>query len=192
MNNLEKTCPMCEEGTLTPTARTTKFEYRGSDLVVDDLEVSTCSLCDSELVLPEQSKKNQVTIADKKRSLDGLLTSVEIVAFRKKYKLTQVVASTIFGGGTNAFSKYERGDTIQSVAMDRLIRLANENSIILYRLKEIAGIESEADLSLIIKCDYNEPCIISMQQPTAPLEGSVIKRKQLIENTSGWKAAVAA
>jgi len=38
--------------------------------------------------------------------------------------LTQHAASSIFGGGLNAFSKYERGEVIQSKAMDKLIRVS--------------------------------------------------------------------
>jgi HTH-type transcriptional regulator/antitoxin MqsA len=30
----------------------------------------------------------------------------------------------MFGGGLNAFSKYERGEVIQSEAMDKLIRVS--------------------------------------------------------------------
>jgi len=41
--------------------------------------------------------------------------------------LTQKDASSLFGGGANAFSKYERGDVIQSDAMDRLMRLVKQH-----------------------------------------------------------------
>jgi hypothetical protein len=36
--------------------------------------------------------------------------------------LTQANAAEIFGGGQNAFSKYERGEVVQSLAMDRILR----------------------------------------------------------------------
>jgi len=187
MNNLDKTCPMCEEGILIPTTRSTTFEYRGSDLVVEDLEVSTCGSCDSELVFPEQRKKNQVKIADKKRNLDGLLTSHEIIEFRKRYNLSQVQASILFGGGQNAFSKYERGDVIQSVSMDRLLRLVFDSPMNLLRVEELAGIAPEVNISLKILCDYNNPCEYSVQ-PTAPIKGTVINRKKVVENDNVWKA----
>jgi HTH-type transcriptional regulator/antitoxin MqsA len=34
-----------------------------------------------------------------------------------------MVKPRVFGGGRNAFSKYERGEVSQSVAMDKLIRV---------------------------------------------------------------------
>lgn len=42
---------------------------------------------------------------------------------RRTLGLSQEEAARLFGGGRNAFSKYERGEVAQSVAMDRLIRL---------------------------------------------------------------------
>jgi len=58
-----------------------------------------------------------------KRRADGLLSPEEIRHAREALGLTQHKAAEVFGGGRNAFSKYERGEVAQSVAMDRLIRL---------------------------------------------------------------------
>jgi DNA-binding transcriptional regulator YiaG len=66
---------------------------------------------------------NDAAIRAAKRSYDGLLTPDEIHRSRRLLKLTQEEASKVFGGGANAFSKYERGEVTQSAAMDRLIRL---------------------------------------------------------------------
>ena len=40
--------------------------------------------------------------------------------------LTQKQAAKVFGGGSNAFAKYEAEDVVQSVGMDKLLRLAVE------------------------------------------------------------------
>jgi len=71
--------------------------------------------------------------------MDGLLTAQEIVALRNKLGLTQQDAAKIFGGGTNAFSKYERSEVIQSAAMDKLMRAALEIPGMLSWLKQQAG-----------------------------------------------------
>jgi len=86
-----------------------------------------CDMCDSTPVMTQQILNNQLRIADEKRKSSGLLTSYEIKAVRELYKLTQKEAAEIFGGGKNAFSKYERGDVIQSEAMDKLLRLVFVN-----------------------------------------------------------------
>ena len=39
------------------------------------------------------------------------------------HPVLQKQITSVFGGGLNAFSKYERGEIIQSEAMDKLIRV---------------------------------------------------------------------
>jgi HTH-type transcriptional regulator/antitoxin MqsA len=53
--------------------------------------------------------------------------------------LTQETASKIFGGGENAFSKYESGKVAQSAAMDRLLRLAYEFPFVFHWLMAFSG-----------------------------------------------------
>jgi HTH-type transcriptional regulator/antitoxin MqsA len=72
--------------------------------------------------------------------MDGLLTASEIVELRNKLGLTQQEAAKIFGGGINAFSKYERSEVIQSVAMDKLMRLALNIPDVLIWLKQQSGL----------------------------------------------------
>ena len=58
------------------------------------------------------------------READGLLTGRQIKGIREALHLTQSQAAEIFGGGKNAFTKYENGDVTQSSALDKLIRTA--------------------------------------------------------------------
>ncbi|HFV4041962.1 TPA: type II toxin-antitoxin system MqsA family antitoxin, partial [Escherichia coli] len=55
------------------------------------------------------------------------------------WMITQQKASSIFGGGPKAFSKYESDDVIQSEAMDKLMRLAAEVPDAFKRLRELSG-----------------------------------------------------
>ena len=48
---------------------------------------------------------------------------MEIRAIRKKFKLTQVQAGTILGGGKKAFQKYESGEILPSRAISNLLRV---------------------------------------------------------------------
>jgi len=87
------------------------------------LEGYCCDTCGADPIFRDQIKRNHLKIADAKRVADGLLVGEEIRRIRMRLKLTQREAAEVFGGGANAFSKYERGDVVQSVAMDRLLRL---------------------------------------------------------------------
>jgi HTH-type transcriptional regulator / antitoxin MqsA len=118
------TCPVCEEGQLHESRYEGDFKHGGKTIHVTDLECYRCDTCGADPVLEDQIRNNHRRIADAKRRLDGLMTGDEIKAIRESLGLSQSEAAEIFGGGANAFSKYERGDVLQSKAMDKLLRIA--------------------------------------------------------------------
>jgi HTH-type transcriptional regulator/antitoxin MqsA len=117
-------CPSCEAKTLGLVSRSLTVEHQGKQVEVDGLEGCLCTTCGADPVLMPQIRANQVRIADAKRKAFGLMTGAEIKALRKHFRLSQPAAAETFAGGANAFSKYERGEIIQSVAMDKLMRAA--------------------------------------------------------------------
>lgn len=124
MSDKTNLCPICEKGNLSTATHTLKVKHGDTVLVIPDLEHSVCDSCGEEPVLTEQIRRNQLKVADAKRKADGLLTGAGVRSIREQLGLTQQQACQLFGGGTNAFSKYERGDVVQSVAMDRLLKAA--------------------------------------------------------------------
>jgi len=54
-----------------------------------------------------------------------MLSGDQISRIRIALGLSQREAASLFGGGYNAFNKYESGEVLQSFAMDRLLRLAS-------------------------------------------------------------------
>jgi HTH-type transcriptional regulator/antitoxin MqsA len=118
-----KICPICETGILSKQVHTGEIQYRDRSVHVPGLEYSQCDNCGADPVLAEQTKRNQVRFSDAKRAIDGLLSSSDIRKARHYLGLTQHAAASMFGGGLNAFSKYERGEVIQSESMDKLIRV---------------------------------------------------------------------
>lgn len=117
-------CPICETGNLVRKTHVGEIAYKDRILSIPNLEYAECQQCGADPVLADQARKNQTLFADAKRRHDGLLTSTEIQGARKQLGITQHQASHVFGGGLNAFSKYERGEVVQSEAMDKLIRVA--------------------------------------------------------------------
>ena len=127
-------CPVCESGALQPHRYSDTFQHQGKNLVVDDLEGYLCPECGADPVFEDQIRRNHVRISDARREADGLLTGKQIRRLREHLGLRQRDASALFGGGANAFSKYERGEVIQSVAMDRLLRLVGRYPALLQEL----------------------------------------------------------
>ena len=119
-------CPQCDEGALHPATYTDSFKHGGVEVEVSGLQCFECDVCGAETLSREQIVANQSLIADAKRQKSGLLRADEIRSIRNRLGLSQKDASQLFGGGGNAFSKYERGVVIQSEPMDMLLRLVSE------------------------------------------------------------------
>jgi len=139
MSSNNETCPICGAPAMKAVTFSDTFQHNGGDLVVDGLEGYECTSCKSEIIIsPEQIRRNQVRIKDAERRVDGLLSANQIRHAREVLGLSQQEAATLFGGGTNGFSKYERGETAQSVAMDRLLRLVMADPSKLDELRAMA------------------------------------------------------
>ena len=125
---IETICPACEVGNLAPSMYSDDFKHGDATIHVDGLELCVCDNCGNEFIFPEQAKRNHLRVADAKRSKEGLLSGAEVRAIREQLDLTQQQAARLFGGGVNAFSKYERGENIQNRSTDVLLRMISEVS----------------------------------------------------------------
>ena len=117
-------CPMCQTpGPWESRDADRTYCYKGQQFSLTNVAYSECRECGFDLVLPHQKRKNEARARDEHRRIDGLLTGAQIREIRKRLGLTQARAAQLIGGGANAFSKYERGEVTQSVAMNQLLLL---------------------------------------------------------------------
>lgn len=128
-------CIECNTGTLAAESVVDFIEYKGQRLPVTFL-FSRCTNCGDECVYPAHIQENEAAVKRAKQEFDGLMSPAEMQAARLQMGLTQEQAAQIFGGGRNAFSKYERGEVTQSQAMDTLIKVCLSHPEILQELKE--------------------------------------------------------
>lgn len=135
-------CPACESGVLVAFCGEQEINYAGRALLVRGLSFSRCPVCGEELALPEQAKLNDVLFADAKREADDLWTSSRIKEWRMKWSLSQQQAAKLLGGGANAFSKYERGEVIQSSQMNLLMRLFDDVPDARKYIRACAGLDA--------------------------------------------------
>jgi len=122
-----KRCSVCD-GELKREERMTLYTYKNkSQNILQSGDY--CVECGEGFLSPKDLKASQKQIADFKRSVDHLLTTDEVRAIRKKFKLTQEKASELFGGGVRAFHKYEIGENTQSRPLDILLKLMDRGKI---------------------------------------------------------------
>lgn len=132
MNQPKIECPACEEVAAVEQTYDTDLTYKGAELHVVGLLQMHCAECGYSFETHDQHDLNVETVKqlflqereEYKRS-HGLLTGAEIRKIRKDLGLNQQPAAKLFGGGLNAFSKYENEEVMQATSMDRLIRLVS-------------------------------------------------------------------
>ena len=125
-------CPRCSKDEIAEFQYSDTVDFRGLELDVEGLLRSKCVACGHTWESASQYAANNSTIKaaygverDRLRKQHGLLSGTEIVRIREQLGLNQREAASLFGGGYNAFNKYESGEVLQSLAMDKLLRLAN-------------------------------------------------------------------
>ena len=123
-------CPKCASKEIELRSFSDDIEFRGFILDVENLQDLHCKSCGHSWGEKTQVQHNQevlkiryAAIRDKERTKQGLLGAAEIESIRNLFDLSQRDAASLFGGGYNAFNKYESGEVLQSFAMDRLLRI---------------------------------------------------------------------
>lgn len=125
-------CPVCGEGHLVEHTHARDAELEGYSYVVKGLRHSLCDHCGEDITTPDQSRYNKRAIIEARnravaeRDRAQRLSPTDILRIRKTLGLTQVQAARVFGGGPNAFGKYENAEVGPSDGMEKLLRLAEE------------------------------------------------------------------
>lgn len=129
-------CPNCERPTLVTVRRDMPYTYKGEKTVLSDVTGEWCPACGEALLdIAESARISRDMIAFNKKVNSELFSAQEIAAVRERLRLTQQEAATLFGGGINAFSRYENGKTKPPVALVKLLRLLDKYPDLLNELR---------------------------------------------------------
>lgn len=117
--------PVCPE-TGKPMARGVRpitISYKGQSATVD-MPGWYCDESGEGIHTGEDLKVSDKALKELKIQVENLLKPTEVRRIRKEVlNLSQREAAAIFGGGPNAFQKYEAGDNLLSHAMSNLLRV---------------------------------------------------------------------
>ena len=194
-------CPLCGEGRLLEHSQERQYKNEDHAYVVTDLRYSLCSHCGEEITTPEQSRHNKrIIIAARDQAVaerDRLerLTPDDILSIRKRLQLTQVQAARVFGGGPNAFGKYECGEVAPSDGMDKLLRLADKVPEAAVWLLRRAGLTAPPMLQNA--CSRMDDCTIIRRLKESwtagfPEKNQLANQPALLASLAGYRPAQAA
>jgi len=122
MNEITHDCPACGERMILDT-RTLRASLDGMSHEVPDVHGWFCDACGEIEFTDNDSAQRYAEAMDALVLARRARLAAEIRRMRKRIRLTQKEAGEIFGGGVNAFSRYERGETDPPKATFKLLRL---------------------------------------------------------------------
>ncbi len=112
---------------------TFRVSHQGVSADVKGLSGRRCSSC-GEIEFDQRSAKRYAAAGDKLVLQARAAQRSEIRRIRKKLGLSQAMAAQLTGGGHNAFSRYERGESAPLPAVVNLFRLLDRHPDLLNEL----------------------------------------------------------
>lgn len=121
-------CPSCGAAELVHDTRDVPYTYKGEMTTIPAMTGDFCPAC-AEVVLDsaEADRYGSAVRAFNKQINASIVDPEFIVSVRKKLDLDQREAGEIFGGGVNAFSRYENGKTKPSLALVKLLKVLDRH-----------------------------------------------------------------
>jgi HTH-type transcriptional regulator/antitoxin MqsA len=129
-------CPICGGAQLIHDTRDVPYIYKGEQTVLPAIEGDFCPACGEIILDRENSMKSGALMAEFNKQVNATIVDPEfIVSVRKKLALDQKEAAEIFGGGVNAFSRYENGKTRPPLALIKLLKVLDRHPDLLSELR---------------------------------------------------------
>jgi HTH-type transcriptional regulator/antitoxin MqsA len=121
-------CPVCGAAELIRDTRDMPYTYKGEITTIFAVTGDFCPACGESITdMPETGRVMNEMLAFNKQVNAAIVDPRFIVDVRKKLRLDQREAAEIFGGGVNAFSRYENGKTRPPLALVKLFKLLDRH-----------------------------------------------------------------
>ena len=129
-------CPVCGGAELIRDVRDLPYTYKGEEAVLPGIEGDFCPACGEGILDRTNSMKASSLMGEFIKQVNAAAVDPEfIVSVRKKLALDQKEAAEIFGGGVNAFSRYENGKTRPPLALVKLLKVLDRHPDLLSEVR---------------------------------------------------------
>ncbi|MFC3652621.1 type II toxin-antitoxin system MqsA family antitoxin [Dyella humi] len=129
-------CPSCGAAELIYDTRNVPYTYKGETTRIPAVTGDFCPACGEVVMDREHGDRYGEWIGRFQRQINATFVEPGYIAkVRKKLDLDQREASEIFGGGVNAFSRYENGKTKPPLALIKLFKLLDRHPELLDEVK---------------------------------------------------------
>lgn len=133
-------CPVCGGAELIPDTRDLPYTYKGETTTIPAVTGTFCPACGEVILDRYQGDRYSTLLGQFQRAVNtGFVDPEYIARVRKKLDLGQREAAEIFGGGANAFSRYENGKTKPPLALVQLFKLLENHPDLLNEIRSRPG-----------------------------------------------------
>ncbi len=117
-------CPTCGAAELVHDTRDQTYIYKGESTLLPAVTGDYCTACGESILDAQESQRTMDMMLSFHKQVNAAIVDPHfIVAVRKRLQLDQKEAAEIFGGGANAFSRYETGKTKPPLALVKLLKI---------------------------------------------------------------------
>jgi HTH-type transcriptional regulator / antitoxin MqsA len=129
-------CPNCGAADLIPDVRDMPFVYKGDATVFAQIAGEYCPACGEGVFDTETSRMISADMKAFGKQVNASIVDPSFIsAVRKKLDLDQREAAELFGGGANAFSRYENGKTKPPLALVKLFKVLDRHPDLLAEVR---------------------------------------------------------
>jgi HTH-type transcriptional regulator/antitoxin MqsA len=129
-------CPCCGAAELIHDTRDQTYTYKGESTVITDITGDFCPACAEVILDRQQGDRYSAAMGVFQKQVNAALVDPNFIAdVRKKLVLDQREAAEIFGGGVNAFSRYETGKTKPPLALVKLLKVLDRHPDLLAEVR---------------------------------------------------------
>ncbi len=129
-------CPICSAAELVSGTRDLPYAYKGETTVVHGVTGEYCPACGEMVLDAAESARVSAAMMEFNKQVNAAIVDPQFIAnVRKKLALGQREASEIFGGGVNAFSRYENGKTKPPLALVKLLKVLDTHPELLDEIR---------------------------------------------------------
>jgi HTH-type transcriptional regulator / antitoxin MqsA len=131
-------CLNCGAKKLIRDTRDVPYTYKGESTVLPQVTGDFCAACDESVLDAAESRRTMSLMLAFNKQVNASIVDPDFIAsVRKKLDLDQREAGEIFGGGVNAFSRYENGKTKPPLALIKLLRVLDRHPDLLDEIRTV-------------------------------------------------------
>ncbi len=131
-------CPSCGAGELIHDTRELPYTYKGETTTIPAVTGDFCPVCSEVILDVKQGDRYSELIGMYQKLVNAAFVDPSyITTVRKKLHLDQREAAEIFGGGVNAFSRYENGKTKPPLALVKLLKMLDRHPDLLAEVRAV-------------------------------------------------------